>query len=160
MTSPIIIGVKGVKSSRDLESIEESRIEEGPFGVIAVSIKTLDKRPQVASKDGAELAARDVDAGVGAETQKVESRLVLVGSSQLATNLGVQRAENKDMSLNLFSYLLQDEDFISIRPKDLGKSTIELTTGSSQLLLFWLSFLYPLGVAGFGAYYWFRRRNA
>jgi hypothetical protein len=160
MTSPIIIRVKGVTTSRDLETIDESRIEGGPFGVIAVSMKSLEKRPKVAIKEGAEQPARDVESGVGVETQKVESRLILVGSSQLATNVGAQRAENKDMALNLFSYLLRDEDFISIRPKDLSKSTLELSTGSSQLLLFLLSFLYPLGFAGFGAYYWFRRRNA
>ena len=54
------------------------------------------------------------------------------------SNLGVQRGENVDMFLNMVNYLLQDEDFISIRPKDLTDSQLDVSTASSQLLLLFL----------------------
>ena len=86
--------------------------------------------------------------------------MVAFGSSQGASNYGMQHSENLDLFANSVSYLLQDEDFIAIRPKDPVKSTIDLTTQGSQLALVFICLIYPFVFLGGGVLSWFLRRSA
>ena len=71
-------------------------------------------------------------------------RMIVTGSSHFARNQGVQAAvEHRDMFVNMTNFLLKDEDFISLRPKDVQKSSIALTTSMSQLILVLICFCYP-----------------
>lgn len=156
-TADIIIGVNGVKGPKDLDGIDSNRIVAGPFSLIAIS------EGQVG---GDEIAEKKTDtektADVNKEVTKTakELRLAAVGSSEIVTNLGVQRGENVDMFLNLVSYLLQDEDYISIRPKELTASTLDVSSISSQIVLLFFAYLYPTMFLGGGVLYWMRRRKA
>lgn len=163
-TSKAIIRVKNVKTPKDVEgvNINKDRVEAGSFAVVAVangkptapSLASSSASPDSASKDKA-----DASSTGGADSAKKEVRVVLVGSSAFASNGGAQAAEHRDMFVNVTSYLLQDDDFISIRPKDASKSTISLTSGSSQLLLLALAFIYPFVFLGGGLSYWLKRRR-
>ena len=86
-----------------------------------------------------------------------KSRLLVGGSSDLVTNVGTQDSVKRDLFVNSINYLAQDEDFIAIRPKETGKSTIDLTSSRSQLTLFFFSFLYPFLFLGSGMIYWLHR---
>jgi ABC-type uncharacterized transport system involved in gliding motility auxiliary subunit len=149
-SSPVIIRVRDVRSASDLENLNEGRIEEGEFPVIGIAT----------GKIAGTRNAQDDEADSDGAAPERESRIVTVGSSQLATNIGAQRQENRDMTLNLFSFLLQDEDFISIRPRDMEKTTLEVTSAGSQMLLAFLGYIYPFLFLIFGTYAWLRRRNA
>ena len=158
-TNPAIIEVKNVERESDLRNITRERIATGSFAVIAASTGKS-KTPLTAGNVNSDPnTKKDVAAGAEKPTQK-EVRVVAVGSSQFATNGGTQRAENKDLFVNITNYLLQDEDFISIRPKDNDKSTIQLTTSGSQLALAFLAFIYPFLFLGGGVVYWLKRRRA
>lgn len=157
-SSQIIVKINGVKTEADLRSLTEDRIAEGSFDVFGVSSGKVGG-DKVATSE----ANKDSQADVKADTQGTaakELRVFVGGSAQLASNLGAQRQENIDLFLNAINYLTQDEDFISIRPKDGDKSTLDLTTASSQFLLLFLAYVYPTSFLGAGVFYWMRRRRA
>ncbi|MCX6126373.1 MAG: Gldg family protein [Proteobacteria bacterium] len=127
------IKLKNVNSQADLKNLSPDRIEQGSFAVIA--------------------------SATGKQSDK-EVRVLGVGSVQFATNQGAQAGENRDLFINMINYLSQDDDFISIRPKDPTKSTLSVTSGGAILNLKFISFVYPFIFLGFGVLYWMRRRAA
>ena len=162
-TAEGIIKVKDVQSREDLAGgkVKKERLESGSFAVIAVSSGKIPS-PTLASAsiDGAEkdTATDTSKSDEGSQTGK-EVRIVLVGSAEFASNQGAQSGEHRDMFLNITNYLLQDEDFIAIRPRDLAKSTMSLKTPGSQSMLWTISVIYPLVFLFGGLSYWFRRRR-
>jgi len=159
-TAPIVIKVKDVRSQADLGRINKERIESGTFAVIAVA-SGKPASPDLAKAEGDKGEVKKDAGSEGLDgNKKRETRIVAVGSPQLATNQGAQAPQHRDMFLNSVSYLMQDEDFISIRPKDPTKTTVSLTSKSSQFGLLALSFIYPFLFAGAGLFYWLRRRRA
>lgn len=157
-TQDKIIKVRNVKEASDLENLTEDRWEMGAFPVIAVANgKTQALATADASKpaDGVKSDAAKPAAALGRET-----RLVVVGSVDFAANSGAQAAEQRDMFMNVINYLMQDEDFIAIRPKDPTKSTLDIASGKSQLTLLVLAFIYPVLFLGAGTFGWLRRRRA
>ena len=93
-----------------------------------------------------------------ADAPKRETRLVVFGDSDFASNsvLGIQG--NRDLFLNVMNWLAQQENLISIRPKDSDDRRITLT--QEQLLWVWVfSIVFVPGVViGAGVYTWWRRR--
>ncbi len=158
-TLPEMLRIKDVKEQKDLENITESRWEQGSFPVLAVAVG---KSQFPATAEAAQDPKSDkADVGKDAGTPKAkEMRLVVAGSSDFASNQGAQLAENRDLFMNVVNFLMQDEDFISIRPKDPTKSTLTINTWQSQLTLLLLSFIYPFVFLGIGSFVWLRRRRA
>ena len=151
--------VKNVVSKSDLENLGEDRIEKGSFPVIAVaSGKPL--APATAKNDKKDDDTKSDAPKPNEAAQGKETRLIVVGSVTFADNNGAQAGQHRDMFMNMTNYLLQDDDFISIRPKDPTKSTIDLTTPQSQLVLLLLAFVYPFFFLGSGTLAWLRRRRA
>ncbi len=158
-SSDKMMRVKGVTSPDDLGKITEDRVEIGSYPVIAVANGRL--APPTAKNDHKTKDDTKTDAAAGnGGTSTGEARLVVVGSSNFANNSGTTDKANKDMFMNITSYLLQDEDFIAISPVDPTKSTIDITTVSSQIVLLVLAFLYPFLFLGAGTVNWFMRRSA
>ena len=157
-TSDAIVGISDIKTERDLKNIGKDRIQTGPFGVVAVATGRV---------GGAELATKEpsatqnkADSTDNTNGMAKELRIVAIGSAQAASNFGLQRSENLDLFANSVNYLLQDEDFIAIRPKDPIKTSIDLATPGSQLALVFICFIYPFVFLGGGLLSWFRRRSA
>lgn len=157
-TNPVIIGVANVRTANDLKNITPDRVKTGALGVIGVATG-LAGGSSLAENQKADEEKKDVKDNDGKQAHK-EVRVIAVGSSQFATNLGAQRAENLNMFTNITNYLLQDEDFISIKPKDFAKSTIDMTSASAQLSLAFFTYIYPFLFLGFGLVHWLRRRRA
>lgn len=156
-TDPVIIRVKDVRTEADLKTgVKESQVQVGSFNVFAISTGQVGG-DRLASSDAN--AAKGQEQGPSPQAAK-ELRVFVGGSSQLAANLGGQRGENLDLFVNGVNFLLQDEDFLSIRAKDVDPSRLELTTQSSQFLLMFLAFIYPLLFFGAGSVYWAQRRRA
>ncbi len=162
-TSNVMIQVKGIENSNDLKlgSVPRDRIGIGEFGVIAVATG----QTQPAATAGTDASNKDdatkQDVTDSSQPAKKELRIVAVGSGEFAANGALKRgAENRDLFVNITNYLLQDENFISIRPKDPTKSTLQLSSGGSQLLLLSLAFIYPFVFLFGGVVHWARRRRA
>lgn len=157
-----MVRVKDVRKPEDLSNIGTGRVETGEAQpVIAVAFgKTQAQALASNTKDDKGTSKTDAAASGSGAPQSKETRLIVTGSSHFASNDGVQRPEHKDMFLNMTSYLLQDDDFISIRPKDPTKSTVDITSPRSQIVLLVLAFIYPFFFLGSGTYAWLRRRRA
>ena len=158
-TAKEVIRVKSVNSPKDLENLTEDRWESGAFPVIAVASGKAQAPATADAGSEGKSAKSDAPHGDGAPKPK-ETRMIVVGSVEFASNQGAQLAEHRDMFVNMANFLVQDEDFISIRPKDPTKSTIHLTTGRSQLILLFLAFIYPFLYLGGGTVAWLKRRRA
>lgn len=162
-TESYMVRIKDVKQESDLKNIGQERIEKGNFVFMASAQgKAVRKSPQLANSSAKPSVTKsDASDGVIPEEKNSHYQLVVAGSSQFARNQLTQvYPEARDLFSNTVSFLLQDEDFISIRPKDVSKSTISLTSGMSQLLLLFFSYVYPFIFLGTGIFYWMRRRAA
>ena len=87
-----------------------------------------------------------------------EARVVLIGNSSFADNNYIRLQRNGDLALNAVSWLAEDEDLISIRPKSPESRTVQMTMARSRIL-FWLSLIFlPGSVLVVGVAVWIRRR--
>src|SRR5262245_15376786 len=87
-----------------------------------------------------------------------EARVVVIGNSAFATNNYFQQQRNGDLFLNAVSWLAEDEDLISVRPRSQENRSIQLTRASSSVL-FWISIvLLPGSALVSGILVWLRRR--
>jgi ABC-type uncharacterized transport system involved in gliding motility auxiliary subunit len=127
----------------------------GPVSMAAsVAVPRADEEKP--TDTGTETEAEDASAEDDAPTP--ETRLAVVGDSDFATNgvLGIQG--NRDMFMNVIGWLVQQENLISIRPRQADDRRITITA-SQQSNVIWLSLLLiPGAVFGTGVYTWWRRR--
>jgi len=159
-TADVIFGVGQVRSMADLKEIGEDRVKQGPFGVIGVSQAKVGGALAKNEKAESSTTTADLKPDSSSDAVTKDLRIAAVGSSQFVTNAGSQHGENLDLFMNLVNFLTQDEDYIAIRPKDPDRTTIDLTSASSQLLLALIAFIYPTSFLGLGVYNWLRRRRA
>jgi ABC-type uncharacterized transport system involved in gliding motility auxiliary subunit len=89
---------------------------------------------------------------------KPESRIVVFGDSDFASNSGLGVPGNRDLFMNAVSWLAQQENLISIRPRDPDDRRVTLTA-QAQTAVFWLSlFIIPGLLLLAGVQTWWRRR--
>lgn len=110
------------------------------------------------------IASSEWEAGAAKQDRKigekpVRARLIVAGDSDFAANSTLGMSGNRDLFLNMASWLLEEENRISIRPKPKGFQPI-LFTGSQLAAIFWVAvILAPLSVISIGVYVWRRRRK-
>jgi len=92
------------------------------------------------------------------DAPKPETRMVVFGDSDFVTNGYLGIPGNRDLFLNAVNWLAQQENLISIRPKDPEDRRVSLTAGGATKI-FWLAILIIPGLilAG-GVQTWWRRR--
>jgi len=95
----------------------------------------------------------------GDATKKLEARVAVIGDSDFVTNslLGVQG--NRDLFLNTLNWLSQQENLISIRPKDPDDRRITLTADQQRWVKFLALLILPAAIFGAGIFNWSRRRG-
>ena len=147
-----------------VELNEEAGDRPGPVTIgMAVSAPAPSVEPAVTGTDadGGEPDAEDDETdteGDGADATPPETRLVVIGDSDFATNGVVGIQGNRDMFLNTVNWLAQQENLISIRAREPEDRRLTLTA-DQQRRLYWLSLLLVPGfVLGTGVYTWWRRR--
>ncbi len=149
-TSSEFLRVKDIKTGKDLKS--GIKTESGVFPVMGVGIKK--------TQDASEGKEKEENKDKSSEAQGKESRIVVTGSAGFANNQSLANShENVDMVMNIVNYLLEDEDFISIRPKDEHLSTVDIGSSGSRMVLNFLSFIYPMLFMGAGILVWLIRRQ-
>jgi ABC-type uncharacterized transport system involved in gliding motility auxiliary subunit len=93
------------------------------------------------------------------EAPKPETRVAVVGDSDFASNALLGIEGNRDMFLNAITWLSQQENLISIRPRDPQDRRLTLT-GSQQTAVKWFALLVlPAAIWGAGIISWSRRRG-
>ncbi len=98
--------------------------------------------------------------GVAVENKQgdKDTRLVVIGDSDFASNQVVSMQRNGDLFYNAINWLSADENLISIRPKSPTNRRVNLTEGETRGL-FWFSLvLLPGFVILAGIIIWWKRR--
>ena len=108
-------------------------------------------------EDAAE-AASDGEGGAEADEGPSEARVAVFGDSDFAANgsLGIQG--NRDLLLNAVNWLTEQENLISIRPREPEDRRITLTADQQFRIQVASLFLIPGLIFGTGVYTWWRRR--
>jgi ABC-type uncharacterized transport system involved in gliding motility auxiliary subunit len=89
---------------------------------------------------------------------KPESRMVVFGDSDFASNATISLSGNRDLFMNAIGWLSQQENLISVRPKEPDDRRITMTA-AQQTNVNWIAMLgIPVAVFGMGIYTWYRRR--
>jgi ABC-type uncharacterized transport system involved in gliding motility auxiliary subunit len=111
-----------------------------------------------AATSAAPPAAADASKPADAGAAKAETRVAVVGDSDFAANgtLGIQG--NRDLFLNIIGWLSQQENLISIRPKEADDRRITITAAQQQNITLLALFGIPGFIFGTGVYTWWRRR--
>jgi ABC-type uncharacterized transport system involved in gliding motility auxiliary subunit len=91
---------------------------------------------------------------------KDKARIVVYGSSDVASNLYLGFQGNKDFFLNTVSWLAEEEDQISIRPKDARQTPVFLNANQAQLVFLLPVIVVPGLVLAGGVVAVVRRRGA
>ena len=91
-------------------------------------------------------------------TSKPETRIVVVGDSDFASNAFLNIPGNRDLFMNTVNWLSQQENLIAIRPRDPQDRRVTLTRDQQTRI----SLLTVLGIPGLlllgGVHTWWRRR--
>ena len=88
-----------------------------------------------------------------------ESRVVVFGSSQMVNNQYSRFGGNADLFMNAVSWVLQDENLISIRTKSDEQGKVEISE-QNGIKLFWIIVVViPFTFMLLGVLVWLQRKN-
>ena len=112
---------------------------------------------------GAAVSAAAADAPKTAEgadkpAKKAETRVVAIGDSDFAANAYINVQGNRDMFMNTIGWLAQQENLISIRPREASDRRLTMTAAETRMVFFMAIIGFPGFILGFGIYTWWRRR--
>ncbi len=91
----------------------------------------------VATVDAPTNATPEAKTEGAGEKKTAKARIVVVGTADFASNQFLGAQGNRDFFMNVVSWLAEQEDMISIRPKDAKQNPVVLTSAQSGLVL-WL----------------------
>ena len=89
--------------------------------------------------------------------EKEQGRFVVTGSSLFMANGYLRFGGNRDLAVNMMNWLSQDEDLISIRPKEPEDRRVNMSAGQMRTFGFMLLSV-PLGIIAWGLLVWNKRR--
>ena len=133
--------LKGALAGKPVE-YDEGKDKKGPISIAAA----------VSAPVAAAAPAADKDA------PKPETRVVVIGDSDFASNAVLGISGNRDLFMNIVGWLSQQENLISIRPKEADDRRITMTVTQQQSVLILSLLIIPGFIFGTGVYTWWRRR--
>jgi ABC-type uncharacterized transport system involved in gliding motility auxiliary subunit len=96
--------------------------------------------------------------GAVAENPQSGMRLVVFGSADFVSNKVIGEVANRDLIMNAVNWLTEEEDLISIRPKEQPNYRLFLTPMQHTLTILTTLLVIPLGIVAAGVVVWWRRR--
>jgi ABC-type uncharacterized transport system involved in gliding motility auxiliary subunit len=103
-------------------------------------------------------SVKEMSPPASADKKPNESRLIVVGDSDFASN-GVWRyGANSQLFLNIVSWMAGDTDLIAIRPREPENRMVNLTSQQSRLLFLASVIGLPLITLVIGVSVWYKRR--
>jgi len=160
--TPVSGGVNGHTAQTFVETSARSWAEADIKGLLTTGEVSLDESK--GDKKGPVSIAATVSAPSTADPKaapdapKPETRVAVIGDSDFAANSGLGIQGNRDLFMNTIGWLSQQENLISIRPKESDDRRITLTSTQQRNLTVLSLLVIPLGVFATGVYTWWRRR--
>ncbi len=87
-----------------------------------------------------------------------KAEVLVMGDSDFASNAYIKNSGNYDLFLNIVNWMAEEEDMITIRPKEIDDSRVSLTQKDSKIILYVSVIALPLLVVLGGVMVYFRRR--
>ncbi len=87
-----------------------------------------------------------------------KAQVMVVGDSDFATNAYIRNSGNYDLFLNMVNWMAEEEDLITIRPKEIDDRRVNLTQKDSKMVLYLCVIALPLMVVIGGVVVYFKRR--
>lgn len=137
--------VKTIATGGEIKYEEDKGDKRGPIAIgsaVAAPVDAPAADGKEAPKDG----------------PKRETRVVVIGDSDFASNMALGIQGNRDLFLNALSWLAQQENLIAIRPAEKGDTRITMTASQQRVVQILVLFLIPIAILGVGGYTWWRRR--
>ncbi len=144
-------------------AFDEGQDVEGPVQLAAVATKSIEVETKSEEESEAEEAAEGEEAAIEGEDNAAtptssESRLVLFGDSDFASNAYFNSVANGDLLLMTIGWLAEESDLLAIRPRDVEDRRINVTFTQSRLIFWGTVVLFPLATLVVGTAIWLRRR--
>lgn len=133
--------LKGMLTTGKVSFNAASGDKQGPI-TIAAAVSAAGTRP----------------AGAAADASNPETRVVVFGDSDFAANSGIGIQGNKDLFMNTIGWLSQQENLISIRPKEPDDRRLAMTSAQVTNVGVLSVLILPGLVFAAGIYTWWRRR--
>ena len=152
--------VKSLASGGKVSLDEKAGDHRGPITIgLSLSMDAPDAPTSApAGAPGDKPAGGEKPADGAKPAPKPQMRLMVVGDSDFASNAAAGIQGNADLFVNMNNWLTQQEDLISIHPRDAGDRRVTMTADQQRRLL-WLSLLFIPGlILGSGVYTWWQRR--
>ncbi|MBN1113908.1 MAG: Gldg family protein, partial [Oligoflexia bacterium] len=147
------------------QSVDLSGVNRDKYVVTELCKTTPSSWGEMESKSGTISFNKDRDikgplvvaAVISAVEESNSMQLVVYGNSGFVSNQFINHAGNLDLFMNTVSFLAQDDDLISIRPRKSAAGTFELPGGNLVPIL--SVYLLPFLILVTGIIFWFRRRK-
>lgn len=129
------------------------------------TVVDLGKPPQQKPETKAVTIAVEVKGTVAKAEGKADApelkpfEAVIFGDSDFLSNRALMVGVNRDLGMNAFAQLANQQDLLSIRPK-LAKGTVVTLTGNQKLFIVIAGLCLPVLLLVASAVMWFRRRGA
>ena len=140
---------------------EKAGDHRGPITIaLSLSMDAPDAPPPplLAQLQGGKPAEGEKPADGAKPPQKPQMRIMVVGDSDFASNAAAGIQGNADLFVNMNNWLTQQEDLISIHPRDAGDRRVTMTADQQRRVL-WMSLIFIPGlILGSGVYTWWQRR--
>jgi len=144
-------------AEKDLTA-EKVRFDDGVDQKGPVPVAVAASRQYAVGETSKSLADKSESGPGNIKPSTVKANMVVVGDSDFASNNYVNLYGNGDFFLNTASWLLKEENLVSIRPRERKASPINLTSAQGMAIFVFGTFVFPLIVAGVGTIIWWRRR--
>ncbi|MBT3924121.1 MAG: hypothetical protein HOF21_16260, partial [Nitrospina sp.] len=131
---------------------DEGKDNKGPVSVSVIATKNL--------KSGSDEASANVESLKKQNNIKsLKATLLVVGDSDFANNRYTNFSGNGDFFLNTISWLAEEENLISIRPKERKSTPIQMTQSWGSAIFIMGVIVFPGLIATIGIRSWWRRRR-
>ena len=130
----------------------------GPISIgaaVAVAVEIDEGSDETGDAETSEVA--QADEAPAEDAPPPQARLAVIGDSDFASNSALGIQGNRDLALNTINWLAQQENLISIRPREPADRRITLTA-AQQFNILVITWVIPFAVIVTGVVTWWRRR--
>ncbi len=150
-----LVQASGAQFSPFLQSGAETWLTEEVEGDLSVDPVRDRKGPIIF---GGVLTSNPEEANTGPDVPR-SMRMVIVGDSDFGSNGVARAAGNADLFQNIISWLADEGDLVSIRPKEIPTTTLLLNEKQTGVIFAVSVLILPLGIMGMGMLIWQKRRR-
>jgi ABC-type uncharacterized transport system involved in gliding motility auxiliary subunit len=134
----------------------------GPISLaaaVSVDAPAAPAQPTPAADAAAAKEDADADADPDPQAPRPQTRVVVIGDSDFASNSMLGTQGNQDLFLNAANWAAQQENLIAIRPRDPEDRRVTMTVDQQARVGYVSALILPAAILALGVFTWYRRRG-